>query len=628
MCGIAGILYHDPARRVRREEIVRMVDTLVHRGPDGDGHYVDGPVGIGMRRLAIIDLVTGQQPIGNEDGSIWVVSNGEIYNFPELRPRLEAKGHVFRTHSDTEVLLHQYEDEGEGLLAHLNGMFAFALWDRRRHRLLLARDRLGVKPLYYACLPDRLVFGSEIKALLQAGVPRDLDRQALHHYLSLGYIPAPWSIFEAVRKLPAGHFLVATGSSRVVRQYWDLPTDEAAHGTSLPQHALAEELRELLSDAVRIRLMSDVPLGTFLSGGIDSATIVALLSRIGADRHKTFSVGFDDPSYDELPQARKIADRFRTEHYESVVKPDVRTVLPILQRHFDEPFADSSAIPTYCVSRMARQRVTVALSGDGGDEVFAGYYTYQADRLLSAYRHLPGLLRRVVLPRIIDLLPPSERKVSWDFKLRRFIQGGAYPPDRAHFAWKEWFSEAMKASLYGDYQSEFEPTFAVFDRHYARYRGKDPLNRHLYVDTKVSLADDMLVKVDRMSMAASLEVRSPFLDYRVVEFLARVPGAVKMPGLTLKGLLKQVMSRDLPQETLRGRKRGFSIPLGAWIRHELREIVSESLSPLEVTRQGIFSPAAVSRLIAEHMSGKREWSRNIWILLMFSLWHQQYGRSL
>lgn len=628
MCGIAGILQFDPSRTASREELARMVDSLVHRGPDGEGYHFEGPVALGMRRLAVIDLDTGQQPMSNEDGSAWVVLNGEIYNFPELRVRLEAKGHRFRTRSDTEVLLHLYEEEGDGFLESLNGMFAFALWDRRHRKLLLARDRIGVKPLHYALLPDRLVFASEIKALLPAGVPRDLDSQALHHYLSLGYVPAPRSIFKAVKKLEAGHVLVAKGSACTVRRYWDLPTEENIEpGQGRSGGRIEGEARALLADAVRIRLSSDVPLGTFLSGGLDSSSIVALWSRIGAGPRKTFSIGFADPSYDELPQARRIANRFDTEHHESVVSPDIRELLPVLQRHLDEPFADSSVVPTYCVSRMARRDVTVALSGDGGDEVFAGYYTYQADRLLSLYGRVPGILRKRVVPWIVDKMPRSERKVSWDFKLRRFSRGGAYPPDRAHYAWKEWFSEEDKAALYADPGEPLEPTFSVFERHYARYRGQDPLNRHLYVDAKVSLPDDMLVKVDRMSMAASLEVRSPFLDYRLVEFLAKMPGAVKMPGLALKGFLKRIMKPHLPPETLRVKKQGFSVPLGVWLRKDLRDVVAHSLSPARLARQGAFSEKTVSRMVGEHLGGKRDWSRNLWILLMFSLWHEQYARA-
>ena len=602
---------------------MRMTRALIHRGPDDEGYFVGAGVGLGMRRLSIIDLTTGHQPIANEDESAWIVFNGEIYNFPALRKRLEHKGHTFRTRSDTEAIVHLYEDEGEGCPQSLNGMFAFAVWDVRRRSLLLARDRLGVKPLYYAALGDRLVFGSELKAVLEGGVSREIDYQAVHHYLSLGYIPAPWTIFRAVRKLEAGHVLVADDTGVQVRRYWDLPTEDE-RPVSADDPAFREELRALLTDAVRIRLLSDVPVGTFLSGGVDSSSIVALLARAGGGPHKTFSVGFEDAAWDERPWARAVARRFGTEHQELVVRMDVPAALAVLQRQFDEPFADASAVPTYLLSRMAREHVTVALGGDGGDEIFAGYYTYQADRLRGLYGLLPEWVRRG-LPRAVEHLPVTRGKVGLDFKLRRFTYGGQFPPDEAHFAWKEWYGEAFKHGLYADAPSDLEPTVEVFRRRYARYRGRDALNRHLYVDTTISLPDDILVKVDRMSMATSLEVRGPFLDYRVAELMARVPGAAKMPGLRLKQVLKDVMRDDLPAEILTRRKQGFTPPVGAWLRTELREVVDEALSPCAIKRQGLFAPDVVGRLVAEHRRGERDWSRHLWILLMYSLWHERWA---
>jgi len=628
MCGIAGQLFFDQTRPVRHEELSRMVNTLVHRGPDDEGYFVQDSVGLGMRRLAIIDLTAGQQPIANEDRSIWVVLNGEIYNFPDLRHRLLQKGHIFRTNSDTEVLVHLYEEEGDEFPRSLNGMYAFALWDQRQRKLILVRDRLGVKPLYYALLPDRLVFASEIKALLQAEIPRDIDRQALHHYLSLGYIPAPWSIFQAVKKLEAGHLMTVQGAQCTIKKYWDLPTNQEHAFVPQEFQRLQEEFRALLIDSIKIRLLSDVPLGVFLSGGIDSSTIVALLKGITPFPTKTFSIGFDDASYNELPYARTMAERFATDHHEHVVTPKVLETLPVLSRYFDEPFADSSAVPTYDVCRLARQDVTVALGGDGADEIFAGYYTHQADRLLSFYRWIPVRLRTHLLARLSTLLPTSSKKLSWDFKLRRFLHGGGLPPDQAHFAWKEWYSEEFKQSLYATPDLTLAPTFTVFQRHYSGYGGSDALNRHLYVDTKISLPDDILVKVDRMSMATSLEVRGPFLDYRIAEFMTRLPGTCKMPGFALKNFLKQVIRHDLPPEILRGKKRGFNAPIASWLKNDLSEFIRDLLGPDRVKRQGLFSPHIVQRMVNDHQKGTYDWSRNLWILLMFSLWHEQYMGSL
>jgi asparagine synthase (glutamine-hydrolysing) len=627
MCGIAGVLLDGPQRSVERAELVAMNSTLSHRGPDDAGYFVADSAGLAMRRLAIVDLQTGQQPISNEDGTVWVVLNGEIYNYPELKRQLEAQGHIFRTKTDTEVLVHLYEEYGTSLVTRLNGMFAFALWDRRTQRLLLVRDRLGVKPLYYAKLADRLLFASEIKALLAAGAPREIDAEGLHHYLSLGYVPAPWTIFRSIRKLEAGNLMVACDAGLQISSYWDLPREDTLGSPPPDIGAVEEELRWLLRDAVRIRLMSDVPLGTFLSGGLDSSTIVSMLSKLSADPPKTFSVGFRDSSYDELPDARQIAQRFGTEHHESRLGLNVTDVIPVLQHHFDEPFADSSAIPTYQVCRMAREKVTVALGGDGGDELFAGYYTYQADRAHELYGCLPAWLRSRVLPGLGSLLPISEHRVSLDFKLRRFLHGGAFPADVAHYAWKEWLSEAEKTALYAHPPREVQETFSVFDRHYSNFRGTDPLNRHLYVDLKLWLADDILVKVDRMSMATSLELRGPFLDYRLAEYVARLPGRLKMPGFSLKHLLKRVMRTELPASVLSARKRGFSVPLAGWLRHELREVVGDLLSPSAVKRAGLFNPDMVQRWLHDQWQGRRDYSRPLWILFMFALWYDRYGRQ-
>jgi asparagine synthase (glutamine-hydrolysing) len=627
MCGILGKVYHAPDRPVERETLTTMAATLVHRGPDDAGFYVDGNVGLAMRRLSIIDVATGRQPICNEDRTVWTVYNGEIYNFQELQRELQRRGHRFYTGTDTEVIVHLYEDHGLDFVQHLNGMFAVALWDERRRRLVLARDRLGIKPLFYAQLADRFLFGSEIKAILADGLGPSLDLQALSQYLSLLYVPAPRTIHREIRKLEAGHVLVLRNGQITTHQYWHLERIPPAVDLRGPAD-VDRQLLELLTEAVRCHLISDVPLGVFLSGGLDSSTVVALMRRAHNGPIKTFSVGFDDPSYDERPHARLVARRFDTEHAELTVTPDVADVVPKLVHHFDEPFADSSAIPTYYLCQLTRRHVTVALGGDGGDEVFAGYVTYQADRLARLYERLPRVVTRRLLPALARSLPVSEGKVSLDFKARRFVENGLLEPGRRHYAWKAFFDDALKRAVLSedaltDLGGELD-TYPVFQRYYDEVRHRDPLNRFLYADTKVYLPDDILVKVDRMSMAHSLEVRVPFLDFRVVEFMFGLAGALKMPALELKRLLKHVMRDILPAPILRKPKAGFHAPLPRWLKHELRPLVAEHLSPERVRADGLFRPRAVSTLVSEHLSGRANYSRNIWALLCFSLWHDAH----
>jgi asparagine synthase (glutamine-hydrolysing) len=628
MCGIAGKIYYQQDRAVEPETLAAMCQRLVHRGPDDDGFYLNGHVGLGMRRLSIIDLDTGKQPIHNEDQTVWTVYNGEIYNFPDLRRHLEARGHSFYTHTDTEVIVHLYEEHGLDFVRHLNGMFAIALWDEKRRRLVLARDRLGIKPLFYAQLSDRFLFGSEMKALLADGLRPTIDLQALSHYLSLLYIPAPYTIYQEIRKLEAGHLLLYQDRQMTRSQYWDLSPVPLLAVDPRPLADVQAELRDLLTDAVRCRLLSDVPLGAFLSGGLDSSTVVALMRRAHNGPIRTFSIGFNDPSYDELPYARLIAQRFETDHTELTVTPEVAELVPKLVYAFDEPFADSSAIPTYYLSQLTRQHVTVALGGDGGDEVFAGYLTYQADRLARLYDRLPGFLTRGLLPALVQRLPVSDGKVSLDFKARRFVNYALLEPGHRHYAWKAFFDDDLKrAILSDDILASLDgslDTYPVFRKYYEAVPHHDLLNRFLYVDTKVYLADDILVKVDRMSMAHALEVRVPFLDYRVVEFMFRLPGWLKMPGLQLKHFLKATMGGVLPRKTLKKRKGGFNVPLPMWLKHELRPLVQDALAPARIKAQGLFNDASVSRLVSDHLAGRADYSRNIWALLMFNLWHDRY----
>jgi asparagine synthase (glutamine-hydrolysing) len=625
MCGIVGQIYRDPERRVEPASLATMCAALVHRGPDDQGAYCVGNVGLAMRRLAIIDVNTGQQPIHNEDATVWTVYNGEIYNFRELRRELESRGHAFYTQTDTEVLVHLYEDHGVDFVRRLNGMFAIALWDVRKRRLVLARDHIGIKPLFYADLGDRFVFGSEIKALLADGWSPSVDVTALSHYLSLLYVPAPFTIYREIRKLEPAHILTWQAGEVTVRRYWHL--HEAAGVARSEPTDVASTVRDLLADAVRRQLIADVPLGAFLSGGLDSSTVVALMRRAHTGRIKTFAIGFDDPSYDERPAARIVAKAFETDHTEFNVRANVQEILPRIAYHFDEPFADASAIPTYYLSQLTRQHVKVALGGDGGDEVFAGYLTYRAEKLASIYRALPAILSRRVLPALVHRLPVSDRKISFEFRAKRFVDHALIERGRRHFAWKAFFDEELKREILSDdITASIDgaiDSYPILHRFHQEVGVSTGLNALLYGDVKLSLADDILVKVDRMSMAHSLEVRVPLLDHRLVEFMFALPGARKMPGLRLKHVLKQAMRDVLPPAILRRRKAGFNVPLSSWLRKELRPLVRELLSAEQLATHGVFKPRAVQRLVSDHLTGRADYSRNLWALLMFGLWYEQ-----
>ncbi len=649
MCGICGEWYRDPsAQGVCLSALGRMCKVLGHRGPDGQGLYMQAPgrriavsggqaesaltewrgrIGLGHRRLSIIDLATGTQPLSNEDGSTWIVFNGEIYNFQALRAQLEARGHRFSTKTDTETIVHLYEDRKEACVQALNGMFAFAIWDEGPGRLLLARDRFGIKPLFYSWDGRRLLFASEMKAIVEVLPDRNIDLEALHDYLSLNYIPGPRTIYREIRKLQPGHVLVAEAHGVRIHRYWDVPYGQDAGSRDKTQVGREEAAAELLCQlrrAVADQMVSDVPLGVFLSGGLDSSTLVALMSEVSDRPVRTFSIGFEEQGYNELPRARSVASRFGTDHTELIVRPDVRDLLPVLVRSFDEPFADSSAIPTYYVSQLARSRVTVVLGGDGGDEVFAGYETYVATKLAGVYRRLPWPLRRWCIRPVVDWLPTSDGKVSFDYKAKRFVQGAELPPARAHFSWKAIFSHEAKAQLYRPGVPHPEQnSFEVFGRRFEAGNGAETLDRLQYMDMKIYLPDDILVKVDRMSMANSLEVRVPFLDHEVVEFVASLPSYLRLHGLTKKFILKRAVHGLLPLGIVRGRKRGFNVPIGRWLRQELQDLVHDYLSPCLLKRQGHFDPAVVTHMVRLHNESRVDYSRNLWGLLMFSMWNEQ-----
>lgn len=624
MCGIAGALSLNPEETLSASIAQAMCDVIVHRGPDDQGILAEGPVSLGMRRLSIIDLEGGQQPIWNDTRDIAVFQNGEIYNFNEVRRELEGRGHTFRTNSDTEAILHLYQEYGTDCVKHLRGMFAIAIWDRNKRRLFLARDRLGIKPLYYSVANGRLLFGSELKSLLAAGMSPELDRQALHDYLTLTHIPAPQTIFEAARKLEPGHCLIIENGEIRDETWWELDFTPA-HFSS--EGEIIERIQAAVDDAVRSHLVSDVPLGVFLSGGVDSASLVAGMRRHHSGDLKTFSIGFEEKTFNELDRARVAAKFYDTDHHELIVRPNATELVPELVASFDEPYADSSAIPVLSVARLAREHVTVALSGEGGDEIFAGYKTYSATMLAGWYRrYVPQFARRVV-PSLVDRLPVSHGRVSFDYMAKRFVRGAENPPMASHLAWKAIFDETRKALLYRDDGEGLQDTLRLFEGAAAGVPEKDILAQLLAADTKVGLEGDMLVKADRMTMATSLEGRVPLLDHPLVELVASIPSRWKMKRLTKKYLLRKAMEPYLPHETLHGPKQGFNVPIPSWLLGPLRERVRDTLSPDRIRRGGLFRPEMVQGLIEGHESREMDYSRDIWTLLMFQTWQDSIGTS-
>jgi asparagine synthase (glutamine-hydrolysing) len=611
VCGISGIATTNGA--VDADQVAAMSGTLAHRGPDSSGLFSDGVAALAARRLSIIDLETGDQPIANEDETVHVVQNGEIYNYRELRRELERAGHRFRTHADTEVLVHLYEQHGEGFAARLRGMFAIAIWDAPRRRLVLARDRFGIKPLYYRDEGGQLSFASELRAL-----PRgEIDLDAVEAFLAFNSIPAPLTIFRDARKLPAGQVLVrderGTRLERFARPA-PVPVDELRDDE---EAELVEELRARLRDSVRAHLVSDVPVGVLLSGGVDSALLAALAAQESSEPLRTFSIGFAERSFDELEDARRVASRYGTEHRELVLRPDAALLLPALADAFDEPFADSSALPTYLVSELAASDVKVALSGEGGDELFGGYYTYAADLLANRF----GGLAKLVRP-LVERLPTSTAKASFDYKAKRFVRAAHLPPLERHHGWKEIFSADARAELTGR-ESDFDPVDLLRAR-FAETEGADELARLQDVDLGIYLVDDLLVKTDRASMAHSLEARVPYLDTVVTNMALALPTRHKVRGLSKKVLLRKAAAPLLPGEIVNGKKRGFSIPAAAWLRGELEPFARDTLSPQMLERQGYFRPDVVQRLLDEHVEGREDCSRQLWGLLAFTLWHQQH----
>ncbi|MGH9971886.1 MAG: asparagine synthase (glutamine-hydrolyzing) [Pyrinomonadaceae bacterium] len=629
MCGITGwanldsrTLSPDGAKELLRS----MCERMLHRGPDSEGLLVSPGVALGMRRLAIIDLVTGEQPVFNENHSVAVVLNGEIYNYRELRRDLEKRGHGFRSASDSEVLPHLYEEYGTEMVQHLNGMFAFALWDSKRRRLFIARDRFGEKPLYWGVFDNTLLFASEPKALLaHPAVEPELNVQALRQYLSFDYVPAPLSIYQGINKLPAAHTLTLEDGRIETAAYWRLsyqtkqpiPTEEQA----------AEQLCELLADSVRMRLVSDVPLGVLLSGGVDSSAVAALAVRASSEAVKTFSISFAESSFDESSYARGVAKFLGTDHHEERLSSNLAAnLVGEIGSWMDEPFSDPSLVPTYLLSRFTRKHVTVALGGDGGDELFAGYPMYWGHRLAEIYARIPGVLKGGVIEPLVRLMPVKTKNLSFDYKALRFITGAKYDPVARHHVWFGSFTpeeheelltrDALRESD-GDVYRDARGMIAECD-------ARDVVEQMQNLDTRLYLAEDILTKVDRASMAVSLEVRAPFLDRRVAEYAASLPANYKLRGRKTKYILKRAVADLLPPFVTRRSKKGFGVPVAEWLKGKLRPLARDLLSPERVKKAGVFNPEYITRLQDEHERGAANHRKTLWTLLMFELWHESF----
>jgi asparagine synthase (glutamine-hydrolysing) len=634
MCGICGFYQISPEAD---EAILRaMNDRIVHRGPDDEGYYFTGKVGLAARRLSIIDLVTGHQPLPSHSKKSWITYNGEVYNFMELRQELESRGCRFRTNTDTEVIVNLYEVYGLDFVQKLRGMFAFAIYDAPHDRLILARDHVGIKPLYYCLGPQEgsLVFGSEIKSILEyPGLDRELDAEALDLFLTLEYIPAPYSIFKHIRKLPAGHILVYEKGSITIRSYWDAA--DRAEGADRRRlgagdiDGLREQFRHLLREAVEIRLISDVPLGAFLSGGIDSSAIVSAMSGLCSRPVKTFSIGFEEKSYSELKYSQMVSEKFHTDHHIRKLSPDINELVFYLADFMCEPLGDFSNFPTYLVSKIAREQVTVVLSGDGGDEIFGGYEHYIAQKIarfidFSLFRPFHKLLAKAT-----HLFSPSELKKGTVNRIKRFSEGLENSPVNRHFRWMLFLSHFQKTRLYTPdfFQERFLkalPGRVPFDRYFEKSRGFDGINRDLYLDLKTYLVDNILVKVDRMSMATSLETRVPLLDYKMVEFAFSLPPAFKLRGNQTKWFFKRAMEGILPPEIIYRQKEGFSIPIKNWLKNELKDLMQEYLSERRIKEAGLFNYPYVKRMVTEHLQNKQNHAHRLWTIILFNLWRERF----
>lgn len=633
MCGICG--FYQFENEADRELLTRMNDRIIHRGPDDDGYYFRGDVGLATRRLSIIDLETGHQPLPSHSKNSWMAYNGEVYNFPQLRKELEARGYRFRTRTDTEVVVNLYEEYGTGFAKKLRGMFACAVYDIKNHRLVLVRDHVGVKPLYYTVKPGsgNLVFGSELKTILEyPGIDRSIDAAALDYFLTLEYIPAPHSMFKSIRKLPAGHILVYEKGKLHIEKYWD-PADASAGSAPADTgdfNALKEQFHHLLNESVKMRMISDVPLGAFLSGGIDSSAIVASMCAQSEQKIKTFSIGFEEKSYSELEYSGMVSKQFGTDHYTRNLSPDINELVLYLADFWDEPLGDFSNFPTYLVSKTAREKVTVVLSGDGGDEIFGGYEHYIAQKLARFIDFAPFRPFHKLMAKTTHLFPPSKLKKGFVNRVKRFSEGLENSYVNRHFRWMIFLANQQKRELYApdfmarDFLSPL-PKREPFDVHFDNGRVYDGINRDLYLDFKTYMVDNILVKVDRMSMATSLEARVPLLDYKMVEFAFSLPPHFKVRNGVTKWFFKKAMEGVLPDEIIYRRKEGFSIPIKNWLNHELKDLMMEYLSQKRIEDSGHFNYAYVKRLMDEHLAGKQNHAHRLWALIQFQLWRERHA---
>lgn len=603
-----------------------MCTSIVHRGPNSEGLWLDESVALGMRRLSIIDLHTGDQPVFNEDKSVVVMMNGELYNYREVRDELEKKGHRFVTKSDTEILPHLYDEYGEDLVDHLNGMYAFSLWDTRRKKLIIARDRFGEKPLYYGIFGDKLIWASEPKAILaHPSVRPEIDLDALRQYLSYDYVPAPKSIYKGIYKLPAAHLMTVDSGEVKIRRYWDQTFEKQDAKPSI--ESAASDLKDLLSDAVRMRLVADVPLGILLSGGIDSSTVAAFAVQHATERVKTFSIGFEEDSFDESKYARQVAKHLDTEHYEEKLSATTAgDLISEIGTWLDEPLSDGSLIPTFLLAQFVRKHVTVALGGDGGDEIFAGYPMYYAHKVARSYRSIPKIVRRSLIEPAVAALPVSTRNMSFDYKAKRFVRGAGLDAVERHHSWFGSFSldeqerllmPEILASSDGDIYRGPREMLKLSD-------AVDEIEQMQFLDMNYYMAEDILTKVDRAAMAVSLETRAPFLDPRIAQFAACLPLEYKLKGSNGKYVLKKAVEDLLPQTILNRPKKGFGIPIAEWLKGRLNSLMHDLLSPERLRAQGLFEPEYVQTLIAEHETGRASHHKQLWTLLVFQLWHENF----
>ncbi len=625
MCGIVGIANAN-SRAVSREIIERMNACIVHRGPDDDGFYIRENVGLAMRRLSIIDIAHGKQPIYNQDKTAWIVFNGEIYNFQELRKDLEKRGHRFYTNSDTEVIVQLYDEYGADCVQYLRGMFAFAIWDERDKSLFVARDRVGKKPLLYSHQSNGdLIFGSEFRALLaHPDISRDVDTEAIHHYLSYLCVPAPLTAYKQIRKLEPAHWLRWKNGQIETRRYW---SPDFHHKIKISEPEAEEETLRLLREATKMRMIAEVPLGAFLSGGVDSSTVVALMAEESSKSVKTFSIGFEEEDFSELKYAKRVAEHIGAEHHEFIVKPNAIEILPTLVEHYGEPYADSSAIATYYVAKETRKHVTVALNGDGGDESFAGYERYFAMQLAEKYHKLPDFLRKGLIENVINFVPTSELKRGRARDLKRFVKAASLPKVERYFHWVSAIDRETKENLYtNDFRNEIGDSDSAkfLNQWFAKSNGSGIVDATMFTDQMTYLPNDLLVKVDIASMANSLEARSPLLDHKVIEFAASLPESIKIRGTETKYLLKKVASRLVPREVLYRKKMGFGVPLTHWFRGHLKDYLGEVLLSEKSLKRGLLKSEVVTQLVHEHINGKHDHVSQLWTLLMLELWFQKF----